>query len=513
MTILILALALAAMLVVCVIPSTTASPVSADRGKRDAGELGTKGSGMEAFFARFKAPDPVAEEKPAAAAQPEAVEEAVAEAPMKTVVRPPAVNEPAEPKPVDNGDAPAAQEPSVPVIATPPKAPANLTLNYDVNSHTVQLSWSAVNDHNLDRYLVKRWDESDEYMMARIFDQLADMNPAAQPYLDDATLQINLIGQGGWTWTEKMNIMAALAADRDALFGIMASTPGAGSLMNSALGQATEYRTTSTTYSNSITSANTYYVYAVVARNRNSRNRNSRNRNYEVSNPSNCKGVYAVFADSYSPARPTGVSATAYDPGVAVQWSRNTEADLAGYNVYLVQGQSATKLNQALITAGTTYFHDPGVAGAVYGVTAVDMANRESHRATATAVLAPATVYNQDNPAWQFTGQWVQEHYEETGACTLRVARDAGARASITFTGRRVKAYSAYYWSCGSARFYVDGVDYGTRGLYNTSTSYHMQPFVITGLAPGPHTLTIEVVGSGGAEGYNFVNFDSIEAR
>jgi hypothetical protein len=419
----------------------------------------------------------------------------------------------AEPREEQVADAPANEEPEAgapetgvtdaPVIAVPPQAPLNLNLDYDVGSHTAKLTWSTVVDPNLDRYLVKRWDEGDAYPMLYIFYQLAAMNPAARPYVDDLARQIQLLGQDGWTWTEQMNIMKALAADMDALFGLMVSTPGAGSLLTNVLNQATEFRTTNNYYNDRISSSNSYYAYTVVARNKRG----------EISNPSNCVGLYAVFADSSTPARPSGVSATAYDPGVGMQWSRNGEADLAGYNVYLVQGQTRIKLNTSLITTGTAFFYDDGVSGAVYGITAVDVAGRESQSTNATAVLAPATVYEENDPAWQFSGFWKSENYVEGGGSVIMVAQEAGARASITFSGRRVKVFSAYYWSCGEIRIYVDGIDYGTRSLYNPSTQWHMQPFVVTGLAQGQHTLVIEVVGAGGAEGYNFGNFDSIEVR
>ena len=130
------------------------------------------------------------------------------------------------------------------------------------------------------------------------------------------------------------------------------------------------------------------------------------------------------------------------------------------------------------------------------------------------ATLAPATVYEEDNPAWQLTGQWVSENYVPDGGTVLLVARDAGATASITFTGRMVKVVSAYYWTCGEVSFYVDGQLQGTRSLYNPSTQWHMQPFVITGLAKGQqHTLTIEATGLPGPDGYSFVNFDYVEVR
>jgi hypothetical protein len=441
----------------------------------------------------------------AAPAQPVVEQPAVAAAPASPVVQAPVIKDPEGQKPPEDVNVPGeGKTPDNPVVAAPPAAPSNLTLNYNISARRMELSWSPVNDPDLDRYLVKKWDQDDSDQLGVIFTQLVSLNPAAGPYLEDALTQIENLGQSGLTYTERLNILEALEVDLDALFGIMATTPGAEQLMASALALATESRTRNTYYNDWNFTANYYYFYIVMARNKSG----------EVSGLSNCEMAFSVVDNGSAPARPTGVTATAYDPGVGIQWSRNTETDLAGYNVYLVQGPSRTKLNTAgLITTGTAFFYDAGVAGAVYGVTAVDVANREGQIRTATATLAPATVYDVDNPAWQFTGQWVRENYTDSGGSVLQVAQNAGSRASITFTGRRVKVFTAYYWTCGDVRFYVDDFDYGTRSLYYPSTQWHMQPFVVTGLAQGQHTLTIEVVGSGGAEGYNFTNFDYVEVR
>jgi hypothetical protein len=82
------------------------------------------------------------------------------------------------------------------------------------------------------------------------------------------------------------------------------------------------------------------------------------------------------------PAAPTGLSATAGNNIVSLDWNNNGESDLAGYNVYrsTTSGSGYAKLNGSLLTSsdyndsnvsnGTTYY---------YVVTAVDTGSNESN--------------------------------------------------------------------------------------------------------------------------------------
>lgn len=103
-----------------------------------------------------------------------------------------------------------------------------------------------------------------------------------------------------------------------------------------------------------------------------------------------------VFAhDVFPPAAPAGVQAVAsgvgQPPFVDLTWAPNTEADLAGYNVYRHQaGQQPVKINTDLVkapayrdrevTAGHNYF---------YAVTAVDLRGNESPRSDETSESLP----------------------------------------------------------------------------------------------------------------------------
>jgi hypothetical protein len=106
--------------------------------------------------------------------------------------------------------------------------------------------------------------------------------------------------------------------------------------------------------------------------------------------------VVQVFAhDVFPPAVPTGVQAvfsgTGQAPFVDLVWSPDTEADLAGYNIFRREdGGQAVKLNSELVKApayrdgdiqtGKRYF---------YSVSAVDERNNESARSEETSEQIP----------------------------------------------------------------------------------------------------------------------------
>ena len=94
--------------------------------------------------------------------------------------------------------------------------------------------------------------------------------------------------------------------------------------------------------------------------------------------------------DTIPPAPPTGLTATDGDGQVLLDWANNSEADLAGYNVYrgTTSGGAYGKVNSSLVT--TSAYTDTGLVNGTpyfYVVTAVDLSINES----ATSNEAPAT--------------------------------------------------------------------------------------------------------------------------
>lgn len=106
-------------------------------------------------------------------------------------------------------------------------------------------------------------------------------------------------------------------------------------------------------------------------------------------------GVLVSTHDIFPPAVPSGLQAVFSGPGqqpfVDLIWSPDSDADLAGYNIYRhEEGGSAEKVNPELVKtpayrdgkvqSGKTYF---------YSVSAVDMRDNESARSEETSEVVP----------------------------------------------------------------------------------------------------------------------------
>jgi len=99
--------------------------------------------------------------------------------------------------------------------------------------------------------------------------------------------------------------------------------------------------------------------------------------------------------DIFPPAAPTGPQAVASGVGQApfvdLSWVANTEADLAGYNVYRhEEGQPAVKINTELVKAPA--FRDSAVTSGhkyLYAVSAVDLRGNESSHSAEAAESVP----------------------------------------------------------------------------------------------------------------------------
>ena len=97
-------------------------------------------------------------------------------------------------------------------------------------------------------------------------------------------------------------------------------------------------------------------------------------------------GDNGITADTNPPLAPVVLGARGDDGLVGVWWQSNAEADLDGYNVYLIQGGTVTRMNNGTIE-GNSYVERVSVGGSaqVY-VTAVDYTGNESSPSATKAV-------------------------------------------------------------------------------------------------------------------------------
>ncbi|MEO6435846.1 MAG: Ig-like domain-containing protein, partial [Tepidisphaeraceae bacterium] len=107
-------------------------------------------------------------------------------------------------------------------------------------------------------------------------------------------------------------------------------------------------------------------------------------------------------ADSTAPAQPAGLGLTASPSGIALNWSDNSESDLAGYYVYRSDASDGvfTKLNTTILLASNyTDTTAPQGVASYYRVTAVDASNNESTPATGNATRPIPDTFPPATPA------------------------------------------------------------------------------------------------------------------
>ena len=105
--------------------------------------------------------------------------------------------------------------------------------------------------------------------------------------------------------------------------------------------------------------------------------------------------IQIVTHDVFPPAVPSGLQAVGSGVGQApfidLIWTPDTDADLAGYNVYRhEEGAAAVKINQELVS--TPAYKDSGVASGrkyLYSVSAVDLRGNESGQSEEASEAMP----------------------------------------------------------------------------------------------------------------------------
>lgn len=189
--------------------------------------------------------------------------------------------------------------------------------------------------------------------------------------------------------------------------------------------------------------------------------------------------------DTTPPAAPTGLSATASDDGIALDWADNGEADLAGYRVYRSGNASGPffPLTAAPVTS-SQYFDAQAPAGvSYYQVTAVDQDGNESD---------PSATVDAERPA------------PPPAAFEIVVSTSNRRTNPVPLEGQTVSG-NVYVFttptdsSIAGVRFYLDdpGMTGGPHQI-ETNPPYDFaggstskaDPFKTTSIANGPHTIT-----------------------
>ena len=146
-----------------------------------------------------------------------------------------------------------------------------------------------------------------------------------------------------------------------------------------------------------------------------------------------------------------------------------------------------------------THERGPGTDGSWVWVDAFDIEGTP----VAGGVSAGTGRIEQNNAAMTYIGHWYANNSSVLTGGAAALATDAGARASLSFTGSGV-TWVTYQdqWS-GVARVYIDGDLKTTIDNYASAQRAGVVAYSIGGLSGGTHTITIEATGThnGNAQG------------
>jgi hypothetical protein len=112
---------------------------------------------------------------------------------------------------------------------------------------------------------------------------------------------------------------------------------------------------------------------------------------------------------------------------------------------------------------------------------------------SACCLWADTTQILQNDPSITYTGVWYPNYESGNIGGSATFNNDKGARAAIIFTGTGITWIGVPDQYSGMAQVYLDGTP-NTADTYAPNTPYQQPLFAAHGLAPGAHTLSIQVL-------------------
>ncbi len=153
-------------------------------------------------------------------------------------------------------------------------------------------------------------------------------------------------------------------------------------------------------------------------------------------------------------------------------------------------------LGQHTVSIEVPHIRDAFTQGSWVWVNAFDI---ENGSAVLNGTSASAGRVEENNPAVSTTGTWSSKASAVFSGGSALLSDQAGASATINFNGTSV-IWLSYrdQWS-GIAKVSLDGVLQATVDLYQPAAQAQFPAWSASGLAPGPHAVTIEATGTSNA--------------
>jgi hypothetical protein len=133
----------------------------------------------------------------------------------------------------------------------------------------------------------------------------------------------------------------------------------------------------------------------------------------------------------------------------------------------------------------------------VLGAPAISSAPVSAPVSNPPAPVTLSTVrYEQDNPAIQYSGSWFPNGGALNSGGTAAMAMDAGAHATLSFTGTAVRWIGfSDPWS-GIAQVYLDGALVSTVDTYSSDQKAQAVEYSVANLSNTTHTIAVVATGS-----------------
>jgi hypothetical protein len=111
----------------------------------------------------------------------------------------------------------------------------------------------------------------------------------------------------------------------------------------------------------------------------------------------------------------------------------------------------------------------------------------------AASAKAGTTQILENDPSITYTGVWYKNYETPNIGSLAYLTNDKGATAVLSFTGTGITWIGVLDPYSGIAQVYLDGTP-NTVDTYGPTTLYQQPLFSVHGLAPGTHTLSIQVL-------------------
>lgn len=196
---------------------------------------------------------------------------------------------------------------------------------------------------------------------------------------------------------------------------------------------------------------------------------------------------YAAGSTMTSMSLPAVVAWSGIDSGSGVaRYELEQRTDGGAYAPVTLSGPLARSISRPLAASHRYQFR----------LRAIDAAANVSAW-TVGPILVPS-VLGESGSAFRYVGRWTTASISSASGGHVRWSSQAGAAASVTFTGRSIALVGPRGPSRGSARVYLDGLYAGTISLYSAASQARKIVFSKGWARSATHSLRLVVAGTPG---------------